>query len=132
MKKFEEKSYNAPKFLKKIAVGLAVISSMVAPIAWLTASDVWIRWGFLIFALCCFLGAIESYWIRVRLKDGRLMVRRLFRVVCYERDMIESVSTAKGCPVRLVLTDGRKCDLPDLNESPRKVCNAITTWKNSN
>jgi hypothetical protein len=107
---------------------LTVVFSIIAPVVWFSESEWWVKWFFIAFSIVLLAGAIESWTTKVVLEDGRISIRQWLRTCQIQRETIDSVSSAKGCPVTLVLKDGGTQDLPDVDTSPLGMCNSIRAW----
>ena len=85
-----------------------------------------------LFSLASAVGIIQSFRIKMTIKDEILTVDSGFRKQTYMKDEINSIHIAKGCPVILMLKDETKVKLPDLNISPLGLSNIVSAWLKRN
>lgn len=67
----------------------------------------------------------------VVLKSEELIVTRNFKKNIIEKGEVEDVVWAKGCSISLVMIDGQKIGLPEMNVTPLLFRNVVMKWNNS-
>lgn len=91
-------------------------------------SEGWSLWVGSLFCGSVFtvIGIIEAFSTYLEIKDEKIAFRKNFiKTVVYKKD-IEKSSWAKGCPVHLILYNGSKISLPELNS--KNISNSINAW----
>ena len=104
----------------------ALVVLAIATISVYSSEALWISvvcWS--VFAIGV-VGIIDAALSFVMLDESELRMRHTFRTNVIPRSEIKSVSVAKGCPIRLQLSDGTRVDVPDLGASG--IANSLRAW----
>lgn len=91
-------------------------------------SEGWSLWVGLLFCGSVFsvIAIVEAFSTYLEIKDEKIVFRKNFiNTVVYKKD-IEKSSWAKGCPVYLILYNGSRIALPELNS--KNISNSINAW----
>ncbi|HOF08394.1 MAG TPA: hypothetical protein PLV33_00210 [Opitutaceae bacterium] len=118
--------FRPPKWIAVIFFAGAIGAAAVAYFYSTSISLVWFYSGF---AVLCLAAAIGSLRTRVVLRADRLDLVAEFRHRTVQKEDIESVSWAKGCPACVKTKDGKVLKLPSIGFSPQSLCHAINAWK---
>lgn len=105
---------------------MSLIVLTIAAVATIFDNEVWVSafcWAVFILNILAIIDSAMSY---VNLGDADFRMRKNFRATVIPRDNIESISVAKGCPIRLHLKDGSRVEVPDLGG--KGIANSLRAW----
>ena len=111
-------------------VMLALIVLLIATLSIFNGEALWISiacWSFFVVSILAIADAALSY---VMLGENKLQMRKNFRKTNVARNDIESVAVAKGCPVTLILKNGKKIEVPSLGAN--NIGNSLRAWIRAN
>jgi len=105
-----------------LAIGLCAATYLIY------SSDgfTWISLSFMAFSVIGVLAVLEALTSYVRIDGNVLRLCRTFRQYSVEKAEIETISSAKGCPMLLVMRDGSKLEVPSLGAN--SIENSLRAW----
>lgn len=80
----------------------------------------------MLFSAIGILAVLEAITSYVVIDGSQLRMRRTFRQYSVARADIETIASAKGCPILLILRDGQKLDVPSLGA--HSIENSLRAW----
>jgi hypothetical protein len=115
--------------LRWVIVGVTLLFGAFLGISFVTGPPT-LFYGFV--GMCVFgvLGIVETLLTRVELHDDHIATVAFFVRRIYPRQMITSVTWAKGSPVSVQLNGTTWAHLPTTGHSSQKVVGAIRAWLN--
>jgi len=106
----------------------AATAAMIAgaSLAYEQSGATWISISLFGLALFGIAGLIENSTNYLVLDESELRMRRTFRSVSVKRDELERVVAERGCPIVLMLKDGRNLVVPSLGV--RGLDDSLQAW----
>ena len=129
--RLQPRVYHTPSLITNISFVVTLLVGVVAWMNWRHSDKHWVSVSLTAFFLFALIATISAIRTRLTISDAAIEVTKGLGARRYDRGEIEDIAIAKGCPVILLLKDGKQVELPDLNISPLGLKNVVKAWLKS-